>query len=129
MNYFYGFIILLVCYQLYNFYRLKKRTGGLTNYTPQEAAAKMKSDSNVILLDVRSDAERQQSSIKGSIHIPLNKIDSAVSELEKYRDKEIICYCASGSRSVAAAIKLKEKGFNASNLRGGIGAWNASGVK
>jgi len=125
MNIIYGLIAVVVIFQLYNYYRMKKRAIGLTNYTPAEAAAKMKSDSNIVLLDVRSDPERQRSSIKGSIHIPLDKLASADSVLEKYRNKEIICYCASGSRSVAAAVMLKKKGFIASNLRGGIGAWNA----
>jgi rhodanese-related sulfurtransferase len=49
-------------------------------------------------------------------------------ELEKYRSREIICYCASGSRSVNAALKLKKAGFKAGNLRGGIGKWNFSNL-
>ena len=44
--------------------------------------------------------------------------------LEKYKSKEIICYCASGSRSVNAGLKLKKAGFTVGNLRGGIASWN-----
>jgi rhodanese-related sulfurtransferase len=127
MNLLYGVIAIIILFFLYNFIRMRKQSAGLTNYTPDEAAAKTKSGSGALLLDVRSDLERKQSSIKGSIHIPLDKLDSRILELEKYRNKEIICYCASGSRSVVAAVKLNGKGFTASNLRGGIGAWNARG--
>ncbi len=98
----------------------------LNNYSGSEAKQKMKSGS--VLLDVRTAGERSSLSIPSSIHIPLQELSSRLKELEKYRGKEIICYCASGSRSVRAAIKLKKAGFNAGNLKGGIGSWNFSNL-
>ncbi|MFA6455914.1 MAG: rhodanese-like domain-containing protein [Bacteroidota bacterium] len=95
---------------------------GLNNYTAAEVKQKMKSGS--ILLDVRSAAERSSRSIPSSIHIPLHELASRMKDLEKYRSKEIICYCASGSRSVSAGIKLKKAGFTVGNLTGGISSWN-----
>lgn len=97
---------------------------GLNHYTPAEAQDRMQSES--ILLDVRTAGERSASSIPKSLHIPLNEIGSRIKELEKYRDKEIICYCASGNRSVSAGIKLKKAGFTVGNLKGGIASWNFS---
>ncbi|MFA6467800.1 MAG: rhodanese-like domain-containing protein [Bacteroidota bacterium] len=95
---------------------------GLNNYSAAEVKQKMKSGS--VLLDVRSAAERSSRSIPSSIHIPLHELSSRLKELEKYRSKEIICYCASGSRSVNAGIKLKKAGFTVGNLTGGISSWN-----
>ncbi len=94
----------------------------LSNYSGEEAKQKVASGS--ILLDVRTAAERKSNSIPRSIHIPVQELSARIKELEKYRSKEIICYCASGSRSVSAALKLKKAGFKVGNLRGGIGAWN-----
>lgn len=94
----------------------------LNNYSGAEAKEKVRNGS--ILLDVRSAGERSSNSIPKSIHIPLHELSSRMKELEKYRGKEIICYCASGSRSVNAGIKLKKAGFTAGNLTGGIASWN-----
>lgn len=97
-------------------------TRSLSNYSGEEAKQKVASGS--ILLDVRTSAERKSNSIPRSIHIPVQELSARMKELEKYRSREIICYCASGSRSVSAALKLKKAGFKVGNLRGGIGTWN-----
>jgi rhodanese-related sulfurtransferase len=98
----------------------------LNNYSGAEAKQQVKAGS--ILLDVRTAGERKSSSIPTSIHIPVHELSSRLKELEKHRSKEIICYCASGSRSVGAAIKLKKAGFKVGNLKGGIGSWNFSSL-
>ncbi|KAF0138225.1 MAG: Rhodanese-related sulfurtransferase [Stygiobacter sp.] len=97
-------------------------TRSLNNYSGTEAKQKVQSGS--ILLDVRTARERSSRSIPSSLHIPLQELSSRTKELEKHRNREIICYCASGSRSVSAAIKLKRAGFTVGNLQGGISSWN-----
>lgn len=104
------------------FIRKQLLARSLNNYTG--SAAKEKIRSGAVLLDVRTANERSSVSIPGSIHIPLHELSSRMKELEKHRSKEIICYCASGSRSVSAGIKLKKAGFTAGNLTGGIASWN-----
>lgn len=106
------------------YFRKQLLVRGLNQYSSAEAKERMKSGS--ILLDVRTAGERSSRSISGSIHIPLHELSSRLKDLEKHRSKEIICYCASGSRSVNAAIKLKKAGFIAGNLKGGIASWNFS---
>ncbi len=101
-------------------------TRSLNNYSGAEAKQQIKFGS--ILLDVRTAGERKSSSIPTSIHIPVHELSSRLKELEKHRSKEIICYCASGSRSVNAALKLKKAGFTVGNLKGGIGSWNFSNL-
>jgi len=91
------------------------------NYFGEEAKRRVESGS--IMLDVRTASERASSSIPKSIHIPVQELSARIEELEKFRGREIICYCASGNRSVSAALKLKKAGFKAGNLKGGIRAW------
>ena len=93
------------------------------HYNAEETNSKLKSRS-ILLLDVRTDAERKARNIKGSIHIPLNQLRRRAEELRKYKDKEIVCYCRSGNRSLNAALILQRQGFNAANLSGGINHWN-----
>jgi rhodanese-related sulfurtransferase len=93
-------------------------------YEPYEVKDKIKDSLNVILLDVRTSAERNGQLIKGSFHIPLQELGLKAAELNKFRNKEIICYCQSGSRSMIAAGKLKKMGFNSANMKGGITKWN-----
>ncbi len=121
-----GQIILLIFAVLIIFLYVRKflSTRGIVQYEPSEAAAKLKGSRNIILLDVRTPKERKEQSIKGSIHIPLYELGTRSEELLKYKDKEIICYCRSGNRSLTAAAKLRKKGFNSANLKGGIIRWN-----
>ena len=107
------------------FFAWKKfQTRGIAQYSPEQARDKIKGGS--VFLDVRTAAERKQSSIKGSLHIPLNELPAKMKTLERHKSQEVIVYCASGSRSSMAASQLKRAGFTADNLKGGIGAWNFS---
>ncbi len=96
---------------------------GIPQYSAAVVAQKRKAHEALVLLDVRSSAERLARSITDSMHIPLPELSDRLPELERYRDREIVCYCASGARSASAAHLLKTKGFKAANLTGGIAAW------
>jgi len=63
------------------------------------------------------------------VHIPLSEFKSRLSELDKYKDKPVIAYCRSGSRSFSACKTLKKAGFETvSNLQGGIMAWQSQNM-
>jgi rhodanese-related sulfurtransferase len=113
------------------FFSVRKylRIRSVKNYSAAEVAAKIKNNANAILLDVRTAQEHSSSSIKNSLHIPLQELSARMDELQKYNIKEIICYCQSGSRSLIAAAKLHQSGFDAAHMKGGIGAWNFHHLK
>ena len=63
----------------------------------------------------------------GAKLIPLGNLQAAVSELDDWRDKEVIVHCKSGGRSNAAKGFLMGQGFrNVRNLIGGMMAWQAN---
>jgi len=101
----------------------------IKQYSPVELSQKLKNSREVVLLDVRTPAERKSQSIKNSLHIPLAQLTSRIDELTKFKNKEIVCCCQTGSRSISAASKLKHRGFTTANLKGGIVRWNAAGIK
>lgn len=79
-------------------------------------------DSNTVLLDVRTEDEYYESSIKESLNIPLHELEERFSELEK--NKTYITFCRSGIRSKAAALILLEKGIEkVYNSEDGILTW------
>ncbi|MBU6453473.1 MAG: FAD-dependent oxidoreductase, partial [Cyanobacteria bacterium REEB67] len=83
---------------------------------------------NNIVVDVRSEKERQGGFIPGSIHLPLPELRKKLSELPT--DKDIVVSCQSGQRSYFAARLLRLKGFSVKNLSGGYLTWaHRSGVK
>ena len=92
--------------------------------SPQQAVQLMSHEGGSLVLDVREDSEYQSGHIKDSIHIPMASLASRVSELEKYKNKNVILGCRSGSRSGRACSILKKNGFEkVHNLRGGVLAW------
>ena len=124
MSLFQIILLLLAGLIVYNFIKRLILTKTIKQYSANEANDVVKKTRNAILLDVRTSSERSAQQIKGSVHIPLNELRRRSSELKKYKDKEIICYCRTGSRSINAASILKKNGFNSANLKGGIVSWN-----
>lgn len=84
---------------------------------------------NNILLDVRTPGEYSRGHIKGSTNINIADpaFVSKVSLLQK--DKTILVYCLSGSRSDAAASYMSRMGFNKIyTLQRGIMTWTGQGL-
>ncbi|MGL4650169.1 MAG: rhodanese-like domain-containing protein [Caldilineaceae bacterium] len=78
-----------------------------------------------ILVDVRTAEEYKSGFIPGARNIPLQELGQKVNSLP--RDKPIILYCRSGSRSASAAGMLKQAGFEQVYDLGGIYSWASSG--
>ena len=105
------------------------RVRSVKHYAASETAKKLAAAKDILLLDVRTPGEWKDQHIRGSLHIPLQELRHRLAELKKYQQREIICYCRSGNRSLAAAALLKNHGFRAANMRGGIIEWNLSGLR
>ena len=80
----------------------------------------LKTNSNAVLLDVRSSQEYIEGHIRGSINIPVYDIEKqAKNKLNK--DSIIIVYCSAGIRSKRAIQILEKLGYeNLYNVEGGI---------
>ncbi len=103
-------------------------------YVPEVSVADLlaglKSAAQPLLLDVREAFEWRQARIpaKGEravVHIPMNDVPNHLDQLPK--DKEIIVFCAHGSRSYGVTAWLIEQGYQARNLAGGITQWHVQG--
>lgn len=94
----------------------------IPRYSGDQASERVRSG-QAVLVDVRTSQERSQHSIPGSVHAPVAQLGSNLDGLQRYKDREVIFYCATGSRSMVAAIRAKQAGFSAGHLEGGIAAW------
>ena len=89
--------------------------------TAEELNEKLKFGKHPLVLDVRQPEEFRTGHINGAKLMPLNELPRKMSELPKGR--EIVCICASGSRSSSAAKTLAKEGFTVFNVQGGMLAW------
>ncbi len=84
---------------------------------------KDRNDGSTYILDVRSKPEREAFHIGGD-HLDLELLkEGAEASQHLSRELTIICYCQSGQRSLEAAQQLREAGFKAYSLEGGLGGW------
>jgi CRP-like cAMP-binding protein len=72
-------------------------------------------------LDCRYDIEYDEAHIPGARHLPLDKLRELSATLDPNRS--VIVYCRSGRRSAAGAFLLRERGFTAYSLTGGVRDW------
>ncbi|KHE67273.1 rhodanese-like domain-containing protein [Halobacillus sp. BBL2006] len=74
------------------------------------------------IVDVREDDEVASGMIPGAKHIPLGSVEARTSELDS--SKEYIMVCRSGGRSGRATQILEEKGYDVTNMEGGMMSWD-----
>ena len=68
------------------------------------------SKAGAVLIDVRTPAEVAEGMAPGAINIPLQEIEQRLAEFPK--DKDLLIYCRSGKRSMAASNFLIENGYD-----------------
>ena len=103
-------------------------TGVVTQISPLESAGLMANEMAVII-DVRTEKEWKGKHISGATLIPINELKGRLSELDQYKDKQIIMHCAVGGRSKQAVEILQKAGFSdVLNMSGGIVAWEKEGL-
>ena len=92
------------------------------------AFGKALSDKNIQLLDVRTAGEFGSGHLAGALQADWTdraQFTDRTSHLDPKRP--VFVYCLSGGRSAAAADYLRSKGFQVTNMSGGISAWNRAG--
>ena len=97
----------------------------LPSVSAAELSEKLKNGKHPLVVDVRQPEEYRTGHINGAKLIPLGELGRRMKELPK--DKEIVCVCATGSRSRSATKMLVNAGYNAVNMNGGMMVWSGRG--
>src|SRR5438874_9173986 len=100
----------------------------ITEISPQDAAAKLKSGEATII-DVRDKDEWDEGHIPGATHMSRGTIELDIEENVPDTDAMIICHCGGGGRGALATQSLEKMGYkNVRNIAGGFKAWKAAGL-
>jgi rhodanese-related sulfurtransferase len=99
---------------------------------PAVSAKKFKkiiaSESEFVLLDVRSEAEFNAAHLPGALHVERGRIEWIIPNIIKQTDRTIYVYCQEGKRSGFATERLLEMGYvNTSHIADGFKGWVTAG--
>ena len=88
----------------------------------QELKSLIDNNEGYQLIDVRELFEYNKGNLRG-LHIPMSEITGRLNEIDK--QKKVIIYCRSGSRSLRTVAYLQQQhNFNnLYNLKGGVISW------
>ncbi len=81
---------------------------------------------DVQVVDVREPDEWQAGHIDDAAHIPMDEVDRRLDELDE--DTQVVTVCRSGARSGEVADQLRDRGYDAENMEGGMQAWQDAGL-
>jgi rhodanese-related sulfurtransferase len=95
------------------------------DYTPQQVSELLKSG-EIQLVDVREPYEHEAGRIAGDRLVVLTELSGQAHTLD--RERPIVFYCRSGSRSAMATEAFRGAGYDAHNMEGGLLDWAAAGL-
>jgi len=92
-------------------------------------ATQLINQGKTIIVDVREAEEFKAGHVRDARNIPLKELPNRMSELDKFKSRNVIAICQTGVASAKAAALLKKAGFEqAVSLDGGIAAWQSQGL-
>lgn len=90
----------------------------------QERAKEMMDTQQVLVLDVREQAEYDSGHIPGALLLPVGTIEEDIAAaVIPEKDTVVLVYCRSGNRSKTAAAALAALGYSHVYEFGGINTW------
>jgi rhodanese-related sulfurtransferase len=95
----------------------------VTSLTATQAQQKIDSE-DVKIVDVRTLEEYIRGHLSGSISLPLDQLQMQADEILKDKNRPVLVYCLSGSRSLVAAQILESLGYQKIyNMTHGLMEW------
>ncbi len=98
-------------------------SGAQLTVSLDEALVLLKDDAT--LVDVREIDEWEAGHAPEAIHIPLDDVPGSPKDFDP--KKPVLVICRSGRRSLTAAAQLRDEGFEAVSVNGGMAAWQQAG--
>ncbi len=96
--------------------------------SPATVAARLKSGTRPVVLDVREQDEVDQGIVAGARHIPRGYLETRIEQEIPDRSTPIVVYCAGGVRSVLAAASLAVLGYDdVVSMSEGFTGWKNAG--
>jgi phage shock protein E len=101
----------------------------ITHVEPVAAADMLKSNPDVVVVDVRTPGEFEGGRIAGAENIDFNAPDFEANLSKLDRETPVLVHCAAGGRSTRSLEVFERLGFQSvTHLDGGLNAWKAAGL-
>src|SRR3954451_8246937 len=97
--------------------------GVMPQQVPTVPASELPVDA--VVSDVREEDEWVHGQMEGATHVPMGDVPSRLEDLPE--GDPLYVTCRSGGRSARVAAWLNQHGFDAVNVGGGMGGWEAAG--
>jgi rhodanese-related sulfurtransferase len=97
----------------------------VTDYSPQEVA-ELHANGEIQLIDVRQRYEHEAGRIGDAPLIELSELSGRAQEID--RERPVVFYCRTGTRSAMATQAFRAAGYDAHNMAGGLVEWQAAGL-
>jgi rhodanese-related sulfurtransferase len=112
----------LVAAALVAFYEIRERLQAFAALSSMQAVRLM--NQGALVLDLRARESYDAGHIGDARNVPVADLESQAEGLKKWRDKNVITYCDSGTSGASGARSLMKLGFTkVFNLHGGLNAW------
>jgi rhodanese-related sulfurtransferase len=92
-------------------------------------ATQLINQNKTIIIDVRDEAQFASGHIREARNIPAKELAKRIGELDKFKTRNVLVVCQTGTQSSKAAATLTKAGFNeVFGLTGGMAAWQAQAL-
>jgi molybdopterin/thiamine biosynthesis adenylyltransferase/rhodanese-related sulfurtransferase len=106
---------------------IRKVKSEIREVSAQEARAL--AGAGAVLLDVREADEWSQGHLPGAVFIPRGFLELRVEEKVPDKAREVVVYCAGGTRSALGARTLEQLGYSrVASMAGGFTGWKEAGL-
>lgn len=101
--------------------------GKVPEISPYDFDEWLRNGRQVQVVDARTALEYQQGTIGPALHAPLTEMPGSLQRLSLDPQRPVVVLCLSGHRSRPGTRWLRERGYEAYSLQGGVMAWKAAG--
>jgi len=104
------------------FYEIRERVQAFAGLSAAQTVRLM--NQGALVIDLRGKEAYDAGHIGDARHVPAADLEAQAESLKKWRDKNVITYCDSGTSGASGARTLMKLGFTkVFNLQGGLNAW------
>jgi rhodanese-related sulfurtransferase len=100
--------------------------GTVPELAPAELHARLGRSPAPQVVDVRTAMEFAHGHIEGAVSVPVQELPRRLDALGLDPARPVVAICLSAHRSIPAVRLLRERGFDAFQLAGGMLAWRAA---
>ncbi|HXK21734.1 MAG TPA: rhodanese-like domain-containing protein [Myxococcota bacterium] len=128
-----GLLILVIALALLlagvGFLSSRRAADASSEGAPSELLTEIQAGHAPLVLDVRTPEEYAKGHVPGALDVPVDQLESRISELAGHREEPVVVYCEIAPRAVRGAKVLASAGFTSVRLLAGhMSAWRAAGL-